>query len=110
MSRYASAPCRAGVRRGTRAGTAASGTHKQATGCLRCSSFDDAPMANWPRDNRSGLQAYRVPARGDHRAGRPQAPSLHGALLAAKAAGHSHVRDGTLIATDRIATPGPNPA
>ena len=30
------------------------------------------------------------------------------ALLAAKAAGHSHVLlDGTLIATDRIATPGP---
>jgi hypothetical protein len=35
-------------------------------------------------------------------------PSLHGALLAAKAAGHSHVIvDGTLIYTDRIDTPGP---
>jgi hypothetical protein len=35
-------------------------------------------------------------------------PSLHGALLAAKSAGHSHVIvDGTLMYTDRIATPGP---
>jgi hypothetical protein len=35
-------------------------------------------------------------------------PSLHNALLAAKAAGHTHVIvDGTLIATDRIHTPGP---
>ncbi len=35
-------------------------------------------------------------------------PSLHGALLAAKAAGHTHVIvDGTLIHTDRIATPAP---
>ena len=34
--------------------------------------------------------------------------SLHGALLAAKAAGHSHVIvDGTLLYTDRISTPGP---
>jgi hypothetical protein len=37
-----------------------------------------------------------------------QAPSLHGALLAANAAGYSHVNiDGTLIETDRVATPGP---
>src|SRR5690349_19573989 len=35
-------------------------------------------------------------------------PSLHGALLAAKAAGHPHViLGGTLIPTDRISTPGP---
>lgn len=35
-------------------------------------------------------------------------PGLHGALLAAKAAGYSHVIvDGTLIHTDRISTPGP---
>ena len=37
-----------------------------------------------------------------------QAPNLHGALLAAKAADHSHVNiDGTLIETDRVAAPGP---
>ena len=35
-------------------------------------------------------------------------PSLHNALLAAKAVGHTHVIvDGTLIQTDRIDTPGP---
>jgi hypothetical protein len=39
-----------------------------------------------------------------------RAPGLHGALLAAKAAGYSHVTiDGTLIETDRVATPGPTP-
>jgi hypothetical protein len=37
-----------------------------------------------------------------------QAPSLHSARLAAKAAGYSHVSiDGTLIETDRVSTPGP---
>ncbi|MFC3994089.1 HARBI1 family protein, partial [Actinoplanes siamensis] len=35
-------------------------------------------------------------------------PSLHGALLAAKAAGHDHVNiDGILVETDRCRTPGP---
>jgi DDE superfamily endonuclease len=39
-----------------------------------------------------------------------RAPSLHGALPAAKAAGYSHVIiDGTLIDTDRVAAPGPTP-
>jgi len=38
-------------------------------------------------------------------------PSLHSVLLAAKLAGHSHVNlDGTLIYTDRCATPGPTQA
>lgn len=37
-----------------------------------------------------------------------QAPSLHGALLAARVAGYAHVSiDGTLIPTDRVAVPGP---
>ena len=36
------------------------------------------------------------------------APSLHGALLAARVAGHTHVHiDGTLIRTDRSKAPGP---
>jgi DDE superfamily endonuclease len=36
------------------------------------------------------------------------APELRGALLAARAAGHSHVTvDGTLIRTDRCSAPGP---
>ncbi|NAE18357.1 HARBI1 family protein, partial [Enterococcus hirae] len=37
-----------------------------------------------------------------------QAPSLHGALLAARAAGHAHVNlDGTLFRSDRVSAPGP---
>jgi hypothetical protein len=36
------------------------------------------------------------------------APGLHGALLAARAAGHTHVQlDGTLVRTDRSTTAGP---
>jgi hypothetical protein len=39
------------------------------------------------------------------------APRVHDALLAAKAAGATHLNlDGTLIHTDRVATPGPNGA
>jgi len=39
-----------------------------------------------------------------------RSPSLHGALLAAKAAGYSHVNiDGILVETDRCRTPGPTP-
>ena len=39
-----------------------------------------------------------------------QSPSRHGALLAAKTAGYSHVIiDGTLVQTDRVAAPGPPP-
>jgi hypothetical protein len=39
-----------------------------------------------------------------------QAPDLHGALLAAKAAGYAHVIvDGTVIRTDRVRRPGPTP-
>lgn len=40
-----------------------------------------------------------------------RAPCLHGALLAARAAGHTHVNlDGTLIRADRVSTPGPTTA
>ena len=46
--------------------------------------------------------------RGPYEELRRHAPSLHRALLAAKAAGHTHVLlDGTLIYTDRTSTPGP---
>lgn len=39
-----------------------------------------------------------------------QAPGLHSALLAAKAAGYDYVLlDGTLIEIDRVSTPGPTP-
>lgn len=40
-----------------------------------------------------------------------RAPSPHGALLAAKAAGYDHVGvDGMLVETDRCSEPGPTPA
>ncbi|MBP2369622.1 hypothetical protein JOF36_005318 [Pseudonocardia parietis] len=44
-----------------------------------------------------------------HRTGRARRPGLHGALLATRAAGHTHVHlDGTLIRTDRSRALGPN--
>ena len=82
-------------------------TYRQAVLALRWL-FDDTRLSQLARDNDIGLStAY------DYRdevitvlAARQ--PSLHGALLAAKAAGHTHVLlDGTLIRTDRISTPGP---
>lgn len=96
-------------RRGTRRGTRALSTYKQAVLVLRWF-LEDTRMSALARDNTIALSTtydYRdegimvLAAR---------KPSLHGALLAAKAAGHSHVIvDGTLIHTDRIAIPGPTP-
>lgn len=95
------------VRRGTRKDTRAVGTYKQAVLVLRWF-LDDARMSGLARDNgiaSSTAYAYRDEGVAVLAA---LAPSLHGALLAAKAAGYSHVVvDGTLIRTDRIATPGP---
>ena len=95
------------IRRGTRTDTRALGTYKQAVLALRWL-FDDTRISQLARDNGIGLSTaydYRDEAIGvlaDRK------PSLHGALLAAKAAGHTHViLDGTLIPTDRISTPGP---
>jgi hypothetical protein len=95
------------VRRGTRAGSRALEVREQAVLVLRWF-LDDARMTALARDNAisvSTAYAYRdegVAVLAQRR------PSLRGALLAAKAAGHSHVIvDGTLIRTDRIATPGP---
>jgi hypothetical protein len=72
--------------------------------------FDDTRMACLARDNKiavSTAYAYRDEALGVLAARRP---GLHGALLAARAAGHTHViLDGTLIETDRIHTRGPTP-
>jgi hypothetical protein len=63
--------------------------------------------ANWAVDFENGISlsaAYRYLHEGiDVLAA--VAPGVHGALLAAKLAGHTHVLlDGTLIGTDRIAT------
>lgn len=95
------------ARRGTRAGTRVLTTREQAIMVLRWL-FDDTRMRQLARDNRIGLSTaydYREEAVGLLAA---QRPSLRGALLAAKAAGHTHViLDGTLIRNDRVATPGP---
>jgi len=95
------------VRVGTRAGTRALSTYKQAVLVLRWL-FDDTRMSQLARDNAIGVSTaydYRdeaIAVLADRK------PSLRGALLAAKAAGHTHVLlDGTLISTDRICTPGP---
>jgi hypothetical protein len=95
------------VRRGTRTDTRALSTYRQAVLALRWL-FDDTRLSQLARDNNIGLSTaydYRDEAIDVLAAGKP---SLQGALLAAKAAGHSHVLlDGTLIRTDRISTPGP---
>lgn len=97
------------VRRGTRKDTRALSPFKQAVLVLRWF-LDDARMSALARDNGIGLSTaydYRDEGIAVLTA---RKPSLHGALLAAKAAGHSHVIvDGTLIYTDRIGTPGPTP-
>jgi len=95
------------VRRGTRKGRRALGTYRQAVLVLRWF-LDDARMSALARDNGIAVSTaydYRDEGIAVLAARRP---SLHGALLAAKAAGHSHVIvDGTLIYTDRISIPGP---
>src|SRR3954464_15758080 len=97
------------VRLGTRKGTRVLSTYRQAVLALHWL-FDDTRMSQLARDNDisvSTVYDYRDEAITVLAAPNP---SLHGALLAAKAAGHSHVLlDGTLIAADRIATPRPTP-
>lgn len=87
--------------------TRALGTYKQAVLVLRWF-LDDTRMAALARDNAISLSTaydYRDEAIAVLAA---RQPSLQGVLLAAKAAGYSYVIvDGTLIYTDRIATPGP---
>ena len=94
------------VRRRTRTDTRALSTYKQAVLALRWL-FDDTRMSQLARDNGIGVSTayeYRDEAITVLAA---RKPSLHGALLAAKAAGHTHVLlDGTLICTDRTSTPG----
>jgi hypothetical protein len=95
------------VRRGTRTDTRALSTRDQAVLVLRWF-LDDTRMSALARDNNiSGSTAYTYRDEGIAVLAERR-PSLHGALLAAKIAGHSHVIvDGTLIHTDRISVPGP---
>ena len=97
------------VRRGTRADTRALSVHDQAVLVLRWF-LDGTRMSQLAHDNGIGKSTgYDYLHEGiDVLADR--APGLHGALLAAKAAGYSHVNiDGMLIETDRVSTPGPTP-
>ena len=94
-------------RHGTRTGTRSLSTYKQAVLVLRWF-LDDVRMSTLARDNGvSSSTAYEYRDEGIAVLA-ARRPGLHGALLAAKAAGHTHViLDGTLIPTDRIRTPGP---
>jgi hypothetical protein len=94
-------------RRGTRSRRRALGCYRQAVLILRWF-LDGTRLAQLAADNAiSASTAYRYLHEGiDVLAA--QAPGLRGALLAARAAGHSHVQlDGTLIRTDRCSAPGP---
>lgn len=95
------------ARRGTRKNTRALGEYKQAVLVLRWF-LDDARMVDLARDNRIAVSTaydYRDEAIAVLAV---RKPLLHNVLLAAKAAGHTHVIvDGTLIETDRLAAPGP---
>jgi hypothetical protein len=95
------------LRRGTRAGRRKLSTYKQAVLVLRWF-LDDTRMSALARDNRiSKSTAYEYRDEGIAVLA-ARRPTLHGALLAAKMAGHSFVIvDGTLIHTDRISIPGP---
>ncbi|HWU08935.1 MAG TPA: transposase family protein, partial [Streptomyces sp.] len=94
-------------RRGTRGRRRALGCYRQAVLLLRwfC---DGTRLAQLAADNRIGRStAYRYLHEGID-ALAAAAPGLRGALLAARAAGHSHVTvDGTLIRTDRCSVAGP---
>ncbi|MEV0133717.1 transposase family protein [Dactylosporangium sp. NPDC050688] len=97
------------ARRGTRQRTRSLPCHEQAVLVLRwfC---DGIRMRQLARDNAISVSTgYDYLHEGiDVLAAR--SPGLHGALLAAKAAGYGHVTiDGTLIETDRCRTPGPTP-
>ncbi len=96
-------------RRGTRKGRRALGTYKQAVLVLRWS-LNDTRMSALARDNAIAVSTAYVYRDEGIAVLAARKPSLHGALLAAKAADHTHVIvDGTLIHTDRIPTPGPTP-
>jgi DDE superfamily endonuclease len=97
------------ARRGTRADTRALSCHDQAVLVLRWF-LDGTRMSQPARYNAIGKSpGYDYLHEGiDVLSARSQ--GLHGALLAAKAAGYSHVSiDGMLIETDRCRTPGPTP-
>jgi hypothetical protein len=94
-------------RRGTRTKRRSLGPYRQAILVLRWF-LDATRVAQLATDNTISLStAYRYLHEGITVLA-AATPGLHGALLAARAAGHTHVHlDGTLIRTDRSTTPGP---
>src|SRR5512144_1840958 len=94
-------------RRGPRPWRRALGCYRQAVLVLRWF-LDATRLAQLAADNRIGVStAYRYLHEGVD-ALAAAAPGLRGALLAARAAGHSPVTvDRTLIRTDRCSAPGP---
>src|SRR3954452_17552043 len=92
------------IRRGTRTDTRALSTYQQAVLALRWL-FDDTRMTQLARDNAISVSTgydYRDKAITVLTA---RKPSLHGALLATKAAWHTHViLVGSRIYTDRDST------
>lgn len=96
-------------RHGTRAGTRLLSCAKQAVLVLRWL-FDGTRVTQLTRDNAiSRTTGYDYLHEGIAVLA-AQAPSLHGALLAAKAAGYAYAMlDGTLIENDRVSTPDPAP-
>jgi hypothetical protein len=97
------------IQRGTRTGTRALGCFKQAVLILRWF-LDGSRLAQLAADNAIGKStAYDYLHEGIAVLA-ARAPSLESVLQAAKTAGYPHLNiDGTLIETDRVATPGPTP-
>jgi hypothetical protein len=97
------------IQRGTRTGTRALGCFKQAVLILRWF-LDGSRLAQLAADNAIGKStAYDYLHEGITVLA-ARAPSLESVLQAAKTTGYPHLNiDGTLIETDRVATPGPTP-
>jgi len=95
---------------GTRRGTRALGPFKQAVLVLRWF-LDAARVAQLAADNAIAPSTAYTRLHEGIDVLAAVAPGLHEALLAAKAAGATHLNlDGTLIHTDRVRAPGPNGA
>jgi hypothetical protein len=95
---------------GTRKGRRALGCCRQAVLVIRWF-LDGTRVTQLAADNGIGKStAYDYLHEGIHALARC-APDLSEAIAAAKAAGHGHLNlDGTVVATDRCAHPGPNGA
>jgi hypothetical protein len=92
------------LRRGTRQGRRALTCYRQAVLVLRWL-LDGTRMSQLAYDNTISKSTGYDNLHEGIAVLAAQAPCLHSALLAAKAAGYDYV----LIETDRIATPGPHP-